>query len=105
MNPVKIPSSIRIAISVALYLGLSACGREVYTTWSCDSPSESKISMVLRKAQMEFKGAALDYCGSLGAQSYFDEKCSGQTDQSKTVFTPSSGLLLTKGQEYQCTAL
>jgi len=54
---------------------------------------------------MEFKGAALDYCGSLGAQSYFDEKCSGQTDQSKTVFTPSSGYLLTKGQEFQCTAL
>ncbi|MBU3549396.1 MULTISPECIES: hypothetical protein [unclassified Polynucleobacter] len=61
--------------------------------------------MVLRKAQMEFKGVALDYCGSLGAQSYFDEKCSGQTDQSKTVFSPSSGALLINGQEFQCTAL
>lgn len=54
---------------------------------------------------MEFKGAALDYCGSLGAQTYFDEKCSGQTDQSKTVFSPSSGALLINGQEFQCTAL
>jgi len=61
--------------------------------------------MVLRKAQMEFKGAVLDYCGSLGTQSYFDEKCSGQTNQSKTVFSPSSGLLLINGQEFQCTAL
>jgi hypothetical protein len=105
VKPLKIPLSIRIAICFLIYLGLSACGREAYTTWSCHSASESKIPMVLRKAQMEFKGATLDYCGSLGAQSYFDEKCSGQTDQSKTVFTPSSGFLLTKDQEYQCTAL
>ena len=99
MNPIKIPPSIRIAIGFVIYLGLSACGREVYTTWSCHSSSESKISMVLRKAQMEFKGVALDYCGSLGAQSYFDEKCSGQTDQSK-VFSMNrlspKKLLLTK---------
>jgi len=101
----KISTLLRTAICFAILLELSACGREVYTTWSCNSPSESKIQMVLRKAQMEFKGAVLDYCGSLGAKSYFDEKCSGQTDQSKTVFTPSTGLLLTKGQEYQCSAL
>jgi hypothetical protein len=96
---------IRLAICFAILIGLSACGQETYTTWNCSSPLESKIPMVLRKAQMEFKGAALDYCGSLGTQSYFNEKCSGQTDQSKTVFTPSSGLLLINGQEYQCTAL
>jgi hypothetical protein len=61
--------------------------------------------MILRKAKMEFKGDQLDYCGSLGNQSYFDQKCSAQTQQSATIFTPSSGLLLSKGQEYQCTAL
>ncbi|WP_215392343.1 hypothetical protein [Polynucleobacter sp. VK25] len=61
--------------------------------------------MVLRKAQMEFKGSKLDYCGSLGIQSYFDQKCSTETTQSSVTFTPSSGLLLIQGQEFQCTAL
>ena len=61
--------------------------------------------MVLRKAQMEFKGEKLDYCGSLGNQSYFDLKCPAQTTQSRVIFTPSSGLLQNNEQEYQCTAL
>jgi hypothetical protein len=61
--------------------------------------------MVLRQAKMEFKGGQLDYCGSLGNQSFFDQKCPAQTKESTTVFTPSSGLLLSNGQEYQCTAL
>jgi hypothetical protein len=61
--------------------------------------------MVLRKAKMEFKGDQLDYCGSLGNQSYFDQKCPAQTKESATIFTPSSGSLLSRGQEYQCAAL
>jgi hypothetical protein len=61
--------------------------------------------MVLRKAKMEFKDDKLDYCGSLGNQSYFDQKCPAQTTQSSVTFTPSSGLLLIKGQEFQCAAL
>jgi hypothetical protein len=105
VQSLRIPPQIRPIVWLAILLGLSACEREAYTTWSCNSPSEPKISMVLRKAQMEFKGEVLDYCGSLGTQSYFDEKCSGQTNQSKTVFSPSSGLLLINGQEFQCTAL
>ena len=61
--------------------------------------------MVLRKAQMEFKGHNLDYCGSLGNQSYFDLKCPAQITQSSVTFTPTSGLLLSHGQEYQCSVL
>jgi hypothetical protein len=61
--------------------------------------------MVLRKARMEFKDEQLNYCGSLGNQSYFDQACPAQTDQSSTVFTPANGLLMSKGQEYQCAAL
>jgi hypothetical protein len=61
--------------------------------------------MILRKAQMELKGGKLDYCGSLGNLSFFDQKCAVKTEQSNTVFTPSSGLLISSGQEYQCTAL
>jgi uncharacterized protein RhaS with RHS repeats len=54
---------------------------------------------------MEFKSNKLDYCGSLGGQSYFDQKCPAQIEQSSLVFTPSSGLLISQGQEYQCAAL
>ena len=61
--------------------------------------------MVLRKAQMELQGNTFDYCGSLGNQSYFDHKCSAQTNQSSIKFTPSSGLLAIKDQELQCAAL
>jgi hypothetical protein len=97
--------SIHLLISASILLGLCACERETYTSWICNSPTEGKISMVLRKAQMEFKVDKLDYCGSLGNQSYFDLKCPAQTTQSSVTFTPSSGLLLSNGQEYQCTAL
>ena len=86
-------------------LGLTACERETYTSWSCASPAEMKVSMVLRKARMEFKDLKLDYCGSLGNQSYFDQKCPSLIQKSAYVFTPASGLLISKGQEYQCSAL
>ena len=61
--------------------------------------------MVLRKAQMELQGNTFDYCGSLGNQSYFDQKCPTQTNQSSITFTPSTGQLLNKDQELQCAAL
>ena len=84
---------------------LTACERETYTSWNCQSADEAKIHMVLRKAQMEFQGAQLKYCGSLGNQSFFDFTCTNQTEQSSTIFTPSTGLLVQQGKEYQCTAL
>jgi len=84
---------------------LSGCDRETYTTWTCHSASETKIPMVLRKAQMEFKGGKLDYCGSLGNLSYFAQQCPAQIEQAGTLFTPSTGLLVMNGQEYQCSAL
>ena len=105
MSPFRHEPIFRLLASLTLLLGLCACERETYTSWSCNSPTESKIAMVLRKAQMEFKGAKFDYCGSLGSKTYFDQKCPSQTEQSKTVFTPSSGILLSEGQEYQCAAL
>ena len=100
----NIPSS-RLVICIALLLGVCACERDSYTSWSCNSSEEFKIAMVLRKARMEFKDKQFDYCGSLGTQSYFDQKCPAQIEQSNSVFTPSSGLLKSNGQEFQCTAL
>jgi hypothetical protein len=84
---------------------LTACERETYTSWNCQSEGEAKIPMVLRKAQMEFQGAQLKYCGSLGDQSFFDPACTNQTDQSSTVFSPKTGLLVQQGKGYQCVAL
>jgi hypothetical protein len=96
---------IRLTVYALALLGLCACERDTYTTWSCNSQTETKISMILRKAQMEWKDLKLDYCGSLGNQSYFDQKCPALTQDSKYVFTPSSGILKTGTQDYQCAAL
>ena len=93
-----------IAILTAI-IGLTACGRDSYTTWTCTSSSENKISMVLRKAQMQFQEQQLDYCGSLGDRSYFAQKCPANIQESAYTFTPSTGALLGNGLQYQCTAL
>ena len=88
-----------------MLINLTACERETYTTWNCQNADEAKIPMVLRKAQMEFQGLELKYCGSLGNQSFFDQSCANQTEQSSTTFSPKSGLLIQQGKEYQCAAL
>jgi len=96
---------MRLTILILSLLGLTACERESYTSWSCDSPTEMKVSMVLRQARMEIKELKLDYCGSLGNQSYFDQKCPALIQESAYLFTPSSGALSSKDQNYQCSAL
>jgi len=99
-----LPHPRLLAIALSL-LSLTACERNSYTTWSCNSSTEAKVTMIIRKAQMEFKDLKFDYCGSLGNLSYFDQKCPMEIQESSQVFTPSSGALLSKGQNYQCTAL
>ncbi|QWD84642.1 hypothetical protein AOC19_05580 [Polynucleobacter asymbioticus] len=86
-------------------LGLSACGRETYTTWSCIDGAGSKSTMILKKAQMQFQDLQYAYCGSLGPLSYFDLKCSGQIQESSQIFTPGSGKLVSNGKELKCNAL
>ena len=88
-----------------MLISLAACERETYTTWNCQTEGVAKILMVLRKAQMEFQGLELKYCGSLGNQSFFDQSCANQTEQSNTTFSPKTGLLVQQDKEYQCTAL
>ena len=97
--------AIRPILLVISLLGLSACERETYTSWSCNSASETKLPMVLKQARMEFQGMKFDYCGSLGNLSYFDQQCPGVTQESRVVFNPASGVLLNQAQQYQCTAL
>jgi hypothetical protein len=88
-----------------LSLGLSACERETYTTWSCIDNAGSKSSMVLKKAQMQFRDRQYDYCGSLGPISYFDLKCPSQIQDSSNAFAPNSGKLISNTNEFQCNAL
>ena len=90
---------------VILSIGLIACERETYTTWSCVDNSGSKSTMVLKKAQMQFQNRHYDYCGSLGPVSYFDLKCPAQTKDSIYSFTPDSGKLISSTNEFQCNAL
>ena len=90
---------------VILSIGLIACERETYTTWSCVDSSRSKSTMVLKKAQMQFQDRQYDYCGSLGPVSYFDLKCPAQTKDSIYSFTPDSGKLISSTNEFQCNAL
>ncbi|MEI6611979.1 hypothetical protein [Polynucleobacter sp.] len=99
------PSYLHLIAYAFALVCLCACERDTHTTWSCNSPTEAKVSMVLRKAQMELKDINLDYCGSLGNQSYFDQKCPALTQDSRYEFTPSSGVLKTGSQDYQCAAL
>ena len=86
-------------------MGLIACERDNYTTWNCTSMAQPKISMVLKKAQMQFQDLKLDYCGSLGERSYFEQKCPANIQESSYTFTPSTGVLVGNGQNYQCSAL
>ena len=88
-----------------LALGLSACGRETYTTWSCTDGAGNKSPMILKKAQMQFQDRQYDFCGSLGPLSYFDLKCSIQTQDSSNIITTNSGKLISNTKEIQCNEL
>ncbi|QWE13805.1 hypothetical protein [Polynucleobacter sp. AP-Sving-400A-A2] len=88
-----------------LALGLSACGRETYTTWSCTDSAGNKSPMILKKAQMQFQDRQYEYCGSLGSLSYFDLKCPNRTQDSSNIFTTSSGKLVSNTNEFQCNEL
>jgi hypothetical protein len=96
---------VRKILLLVFTLGLSACGRETYTTWSCFDDAGSKSTMILKQAQMQFQDRQYDYCGSLGPLSYFDLKCPGQIQESSQIFTPGSGKLISSGIELKCNAL
>ena len=90
-------ADVRQIILLVFALGLSACGRETYTTWSCIDEAGSKSTMILKQAQMQFQNSQYHYCGSLGPLSYFDLKCPSQIQGSSQIFTPDSGKLISSG--------
>ncbi len=105
MQSTKAQPSLRLLAFAVVAYSLLGCERDTYTTWSCQSDEQVKLLMVLRKSQMEFQDSKLNFCGSLGNQSYFDQSCQTQTVRSSAVFTPSTGELVFKGQAFQCTVL
>lgn len=96
---------LSIYLIAALLIPISACERETYTSWNCKNPASDKQTMVLKKAQMQFAGGRLNYCGSLGEKSYFDANCPALIQDAQVVFTPSTGLLLDRANAFQCEAL
>ena len=103
MKPFNIQLSASLAM--ALLLTLSACERETYTSWSCKNGTGDKLPMVLKKAQMQFQGKQLNYCGSLGEKSYFDGNCPAAIEKAKVTFIPSTGALLDQENELHCEVL
>lgn len=95
----------RLLIILSLLLGLTACERNNYTTWICKNVAGEKSTMIIKKAQMQFQDREFDYCGSLGPNSYFDLKCLLLIQDASKRFTPSTGQLISDGNEYQCNAL
>ncbi|MBU3620807.1 hypothetical protein [Polynucleobacter sp. CS-Odin-A6] len=94
----------KVITCLILSCGLIGCGQD-YTTWSCSNSPDSKFTMVLKKAVMQFQDRQYDYCGSLGPQSYFDAKCTVRIQDASHVFTTDSGKLVSNGKEFQCNAL
>ena len=96
---------LSIYLLAILLTPLSACERETYTSWNCKNSSGEKQAMVLKKAQMQFAGGQLNYCGSLGEKSYFDASCPALIQDAQIVFVPSTGHLLDRTKALQCEAL
>jgi hypothetical protein len=101
MKSIK-PHALLMLVSLLVLFG---CDRDTYTTWSCLSPAGSKMTMVTKKAQMQFQDQQFDYCGSLGERSFFSKACPSNIQDSDFVFTPASGVLHSNTQDYQCSAL
>jgi len=100
---------------------LMGCNQQDYVTWNCsatDPASPQKMTIILDRSAMKFDPAQsigldaqaipqtqINYCGSLGHDSYFDKRCPPETRSSAVRFTPSSGALLLGKTSYQCVAL
>jgi hypothetical protein len=90
---------------LTLCLALSACEQNTYTTWACKNRVGDQLTMILKKAQMQFQDQALDYCGSLGIRSYFDLPCPALIQDASATFIPSTGALLVNDTTFQCDVL
>ena len=114
--PVQCTACIGLAALIAS--GLVACDKNDYTTWSCNSGVDiAKVTMVLSRSLMTLdppqvaanpsnkNQSDLRFCGSLGHDSYFDARCSADTQSALVRFTPGSGALRLGTQTMQCTVL
>jgi hypothetical protein len=107
-----------IGLAALVASGLVACDKNDYTTWSCNSGTDTaKVTMVLSRSLMTLdppqvaanpsskNQTDLRFCGSLGHDSYFDARCPADTQSALIRFTPGSGALRLGTQTMQCTVL
>lgn len=109
----------RIGLLASLLGGLTACDKNDYTTWSCNpGTDDAKVTMVLSRSLMTLdppqafmanpsskNQSEFSFCGSLGNDSYFDVRCTTDTQAAMVRFTPGSGALRLGTQTMQCTVL
>jgi hypothetical protein len=104
----KIIHQIRLVCLLSIILVMTACDRQVYTTWECSGvfPDKQKFSFILDGSSMKIKeNRELKFCGSLGNSSFFDEVCPAQIEKSKVVFIPKKGDFIEDMHAYRCFAL
>lgn len=61
--------------------------------------------MILDGSTMKLPDQNYQYCGSLGADSYFDAQCNKETSESVIRFTPITGAWNKGSESLSCTSL
>jgi hypothetical protein len=99
----------RLPILLLLSMTLTACDRNDYVTWHCkvdpSNTNEKPLRIILEGSSMKVADQLYSYCGSLGAESYFDTHCSGNAEQSVISFAPKTGLWKKDGTTLNCMPL
>jgi hypothetical protein len=92
---------------VILTLFLIACDRHDYVTWKCSSsdPQEKDFSFILEGSKMTLVGTPYSFCGSYGANSFFDTPCPSTPTDSHIMFHQKNGALLINSKPYKCKSL
>lgn len=96
-----------VIIVLAGVAWLASCQQKYdYTTWQCQRiGGDEQISMLLSGSKMKFGSDELNFCGSLGSQSYFDMVCKSNIEASLLNFVPKTGYLQHQKNNYECKVL
>lgn len=105
LNLIHMRLIAHIYLTLLISVMLSACDRHDYTTWHCTNVSTKKIAMVLDGPEIHLNNLTLNFCGSLGNQSFFDLFCPANIQESKLLFIHKTGVLVFDHEQYQCTVL
>ena len=90
-----------------LTLFLLACDRNDCGTWKCkaSNPYEKDFTFILNGSKMTLVGTEYSFCGSYGANSFFDSPCPSTPTDSHIVFHGKTGTLNLGNKPYKCNSL